>query len=241
MVKVLTFNRIDYKLPNLSLIDAMDIAIMRFIYEKFNGEAPLNELNVATVMMVLAPKWQESISIPFIKDMVPNGLLRALSSSIAEKELLSKIQKLEQLGLIRIGRHFLAGDRQSTGDEHKTVFLTDIGRELAQYGGLLLQEGTIDEAMDKLLQLSTPLPIQETYVINPREAYIAIPNEVIEVGENQAIAIKPTSHLALFGIEFLNNIIIGPFNNIPKIVVMGGYIPVVIRRGSQLGYIIHIS
>ncbi|MCS7111164.1 MAG: hypothetical protein N3D82_00405 [Ignisphaera sp.] len=239
MVRIVTFNRIGYKLPDLSLIDSMDVAIMRFIQEKFGGRAPLNELNVVTVMTALAPKWQESISIPLIKDMVPNGLLRALSSSFAEKELLSRIQKLEQLNLIKVDREVRS--EQSFDEEQKIVSLTNIGREIAQYNGILLHGDSLDEAVDKLLQLSVPVPIQDVYTINPKEICIALPNETIEVEKGKTVSMKPVFHLAVFGVKFLNEVIIGPFSGIPKIIIMGGYAPITIRRGSQLGYIVHTS
>ena len=243
MVKLITFNRIDYKLPDLSLIDPLDIAIVKFIYEKFGGKAPLDELNAVTVMAALGPKWQESISIPLIKDMVPNGILKALSSSFAEKELSLRIQKLEQLGLIKTGRYSLI-DRShpvNEGQGNKMVYLTNIGKEIAQYNGLLLEEGSFKETVNKLLQLSIPLPIQEIYTINPRDICMVVPNEIIEVEEGQAILIKPASHLALIGIKFLNDIIIGPFNDVPRLVIVGGYMPLTIRKGSKLGYIIPIN
>lgn len=242
MIKLITFNRIDYKLLDLSLLDTMDIAIIKFVFEKFGGKAPLSELNVITVITALAPKWQESISIPLLRDMVPDGILRALSSNFAERELLSRIQKLEQLGIIRIDRPSIAKADQIANDEQNaTIYLTSIGKEIAQYNGLLLHGESIDEVMDKLLQLSIPLPMQEAYTINPREAYIAIPNEIIEVGQNQAILIKPVQQLSLLGVKFLNEVITGPFNGIPKIVIIGGYVPLTIRKGLQLGYVIPLN
>lgn len=238
MVKVITFNRIEYRLPDLSLIDSMDIAIMRFIQEKFGGRAPLSELNVITVMTALAPRWQESISIPLIKDMVPDGLLKAISSSFAEKELMYRIQKLEQLNLVKI--YSEAWGDQSYTEEQRVVYLTSIGSEIAQYNGILLHGDSLDEAMNKILQLSLPMPIQEFYSINPREAYIALANETIEVGRNQIVMVKPVPHLAMFGVKFLNEIVIGPFTGTLKIVIVGGYAPITIKRGFQLGYIIHV-
>jgi len=242
MIGIITLNRIDYKLPDLSSIDSIDIAIIKFIYEKFDGKAPLDELNVATVMLALGPRWQESISIPLIKDMIPSNLLKALSSNLAERELFFRIQKLEQLGIIKVHEHPLTSDTQSLQrDQNRVVYLTKIGREIAQYNGILFQNNSSEDIVEKLSQLLSPLPIQEMYTINPKELYVVIPNEIIEVERNHVVLLKPILNLASLGVRFLTETIIGPFKGVPKIITMGGYIPITIKKDIQIGYIIHLT
>jgi len=242
MIRVITLNRIDYKLPDLSSIDSIDIAIIKFIYEKFDGKAPLDELNAVTVMLALGPRWQESISMPLIKDMIPSNLLKALSSNLAERELFLRIEKLEQLGIIKVYGYPSTSNTQSLqGDQNKVVYLTKIGREIAQYNGILFQNDSSEDIVEKLSQLSTSLPIQEVYTINPREFYIVIPNEIIEVERNHVVLLKPISNLASLGIRFLTETIVGPFKGVPKIIIMGGYIPITIKKNIQIGYIIRLT
>jgi deoxycytidine triphosphate deaminase len=242
MIGVITLNRIDYKLPDLSSMDSIDIAIIKFIYEKFDGKAPLDELNAVTVMLALGPRWQESISMPLIKDMIPSNLLKALSSNLAERELFFRIEKLEQLGIIKVHGYSSTSNTQSLqGDQNRIVYLTKIGREIAEYNGILFQNDSLEDIVEKLSQLSTSLPIQEIYTINPRELYIVIPNEIIEVERNHVVLLKPIPNLASLGIRFLTETIIGPFKGVPKIIIMGGYIPITIKKDIQIGYIIRLT
>jgi len=221
----LTLNFVEAKLPDLSLIDAFDIMLLKFIEEKYGGVAPAGELNAVAVLGALAPKWKEMISLPAIQPLIPEELMHSLTAGLAERELNMRLQKLENLGLLqRINRE----DR-----EHSKIVLTEIGKAVANFSGIPTNK-PLHVIRAYLDRLRIELPPQAAYVLQPNEKVVISVREEIELDENDVCLIFPTIALTLFGSRIANNVILGPYRDRPEFILVGGYIPIVIERGQEI-------
>jgi len=234
-MQILTLNRVEGILPNFSLLDPIDYHILRFIYEKYHGKASLDEIKVISSISLLAPRWKSSLMFPIVRDLIPEELLNAVSSNLAEKELDSRIQKLEVLGLITKTKEF-----DNTSNELKDmIYLTNVGKMLAANEGVQIDEE--QDNMEMLKKVSRSIPQQSRYVINPAEILLVRVNEYLKLNSRSIGIIMPTQNISIFGIRILNNLIIGPFNAIPLLVLYGGYIPITIKVNDAIAYALLIN
>jgi len=174
-IQILTLNRVEGILPNFSLLDPIDYHILRFIYEKYHWKASLDEIKVITSISLLAPRLKSSLMFPIVRDLIPEELLNALSSSLAEKELDSRIQKLEVLGLITKAKEF-----DSISNELKDmIYLTNVGKLLTANEGI--QIGEEQDNIEILKKISRSIPQQSRYVVNPTEILLVRVNEYLKL------------------------------------------------------------
>jgi len=228
----LTLARIEARLPDLSLVDDFDRALLSFIEEKYGGAAPLGEINALAVVGALAPKWREMISLPQLGSLIPEDLMRTVSTGLAERELAIRLEKLERLGLI---------ERLPGGDEGKgKVVLTDIGRAIATYGGVSLRQREA-ELKAIISQLRVEVPPSSSYVLNPNEIVIALVREEIELRSYEIGFVTPSPKASLLGMQILNTVIEGPYAGRLEIMLRGGYVPIKLESGDHIANVIILA
>jgi len=225
----LTLARVEARVPDLSLVDDFDRALLSFIEEKYGGVAPLGEINALAVIGALAPKWREMISLPQLGSLIPEDLMRTVSTGLAERELAIRLEKLERLGLI---------ERLPGSDEGKgKIVLTDVGRAIAMYGGVSLRQREA-EFRAVLSRLRVEIPPSTSYVLNPNEIVVALVREEIELKSREIGFVVPSPRASLLGIQILNNVIEGPYTGCLEIVLRGGYVPVKLETGTHIANLI---
>ncbi len=227
MVKTirLSLGRVIAKLKDFSLLDPLDIALLRFVYERYGREAPLGEINAVVVLSALAPRWREMLSIPSVQPYVPSELFTALTANLAEKELNNRLMKLESLGLIEI-------HRDDTQKDKGKLLLTELGKVLAVQGGIPLD--SVDALRGILELLQEPIPPSENYVIPPNQRVIAISREMVRLRENELCILQVEEPLSRLGVFIANNLVWGPYNDHLELIIVNTAIPIVLRSGSYI-------
>ncbi len=232
MAKVarLRLRNVEAKLVDLRALDLVDIEILRFVEDKYDGVAPLGELKSVAIVGGLAPRLRELISLPSVEGLVPPDLLSSVSTALAEKELDARLQKLEALNLV---------SRLGSGDEEKIV-LTDVGKAIATMGGVPTFRSE-SEALAFLSRLRIEIPPQHRYPLQCNEIVVASTMEELELSSSEVALIKPSSTLSRFGISVAPQLIEGPFRGRPELILLGGYAPTVIERGQVIALAIVVG
>ena len=221
----LRLRSVEAKMVNLSALDFVDIDILRFIEDKFDGIAPLGELKSVAVVGGLAPRLRELISIPQLRDMIPQDLLSGMTTALAEKELDARLSKLEALGLI---------ERVRRGEE-ESVVLTDVGKAIASMGGIPTFR-SLREVMAFLSRIRIELPPQPRYPLIPGDTVVVSVLDELELRSNEVAIIVPSTELALFGVDVAPKMIRGPYSDRPELILRSGYAPIVLERGQVVAY-----
>ncbi len=223
----LTMDSVVAKLKDLSAVDPVDISILELIEDKFGGVAPVGELNALLIVGEFAPRWKEMVVLPSIQQFLPEDLVRAVSTGLAEKELEMRFTKLESLGLIE----------RIPGEDKGKIILTDLGKVIASSRGipLSMEFRVLRAVMDRL---KMPIPPQDRYYLAPGEKVVVTTREVVEVRSGTIGIVVPSPRLSMFGASLANNVVEGPYSDILELVVIGGYAPLILERGVEIGFLI---
>jgi len=212
------------KVVDVSVLDAVDLEILRFVAEKYGGSAPLDEVRAIAVLGALAPRWREFLALPpQILDLVPQDLLNTLAASMGGKELELRLRKLEALGLVV---------QEKGVDGEQRIVLTEIGREVASMKPIDLVRSP-DPWREFFERWVAPIE-REEYLLMPGERIVVQTMESIELDSDELLLLVPSSRIGIVGIDIATRLIEGPRIGRLDLVLVGGYVPTVIGRGMEI-------
>jgi len=206
------------------LLDDLDVLMLRYIAEKYGGSIPIEELKVAVTLGALAPKWRELLSLPAVQGLIPGELMSAISTNLAERELGGRIDKLVGLGLARRVKE----------EGVEKVVLTPLGALVGNAGALPLS--TPPEVLETTFQ---SLELLDSVILRPGERLVVESREEVSTKGCTGVVVG-LSDVASLGLYIVPVVLPPGFTGRPRLTVVGGQIPVLIRRGDRIAYVVRV-